>query len=282
MPVETNEPLEPGLWLVATPIGNLEDLSARAARVLRLADDVCCEDTRRTGNLLRAIGARHDKLIVANEHTEHALAEHVARLVADGRAVALVSDAGTPAISDPGRRLVAAMHAAGLAVHSVPGPSAFVMAAVLSGLPTERLMFEGFLPRGGPERRERINEIARQTATTVLYEAPHRIARTLADLHEACGDRRVSISREMTKVHEETSISTLAQAVVRITGAEPRGEYVVVLAGADVPTVDIDDAAVLEEISKCRQQGMSTRDTVDQVSARLGIARNRVYELAIS
>lgn len=283
MPGETPDHLESGLWLVATPIGNLEDLSARATRILRLADDVCCEDTRRTGTLLRAIGARHDHLIVANEHTEQALAERVVRLVADRRAVALVSDAGTPSISDPGRRLVAAVRAAGLAVHCVPGPAAFVMAAVLSGLPTERLMFEGFLPRGGPERRDRINEIARQTVTTAIYEAPHRIARTLDDLREACGDRRrVSISREMTKIHEETVTATLAEVVEHVADTEPRGEYVIVLEGADGSTAEIDDATVLEEIAKCRVQGLSTRDTVDQVSARLGIARNRVYGLAIA
>lgn len=283
MPGETPDHLEPGLWLVATPIGNLEDLSARATRVLRLADDVCCEDTRRTGTLLRAIGARHDKLIVANEHTEQALSERVVRLVADRRAVALVSDAGTPSISDPGRRLVSAVRAAGLSVHCVPGPAAFVMAAVLSGLPTERLMFEGFLPRGGPERRDRINEIARLTVTTAIYEAPHRIVRTLTDLREACGDhRRVSISREMTKIHEETVATTLAEAVERLADTEPRGEYVIVLEGADGSVAEVDDAMVLGEIAKCRLRGLSTRDTVDQVSARLGIARNRVYELAIA
>lgn len=280
---EAPERLEAGLWLVATPIGNLEDLSARAARVLRLADDVCCEDTRRTGTLLRAIGATHRQLIVANEHTEQALAERVVRLVAERRAVALVSDAGTPSISDPGRRLVAAVRAAGLAVHCVPGPAAFVMAAVLSGMPTERLVFEGFLPRGGTERRERIDEIARHTVTCAIYEAPHRLARTLADLREACGDlRRVSISREMTKMHEETLTGSLAEAVARTAETEPRGEYVIVLEGADASPADVDDGTVLSEIAKCRQQGMSTRDTVDSVSARLGVARNRVYELAIA
>jgi len=278
-----DEAIEPGLWLVATPIGNLEDLSARAARVLRLADEVCCEDTRRTGALLRSIGARHEQLLVANEHTEQALAERVVRLVADRRAVALVSDAGTPSISDPGRLLVAAVRAAGLPVHGVPGPVAFVMAAVLSGLPVERMTFEGFLPRGGPERRARINEVARATVTSVLYEAPHRLARTLADLREACGaERRVSVSREMTKIHEETVNSTLAEAVARVAGVEPRGEFVIVLAGAPADEAVVDDARILEEIAKCRIRGLSTRDTVDHVSARLGIARNRVYELAIA
>lgn len=275
--------LERGLWLVATPIGNLEDLSPRAARVLRGADEICCEDTRRTGALLRSIGAFREGLIVANEHTEADLVERVVRAVAAGRSVVLVSDAGTPAISDPGRRLVEAVCAADLPVHCVPGPSAFVMAAVLSGLPTDRLVFEGFLPRGGPERRARINELVRHTATTVLYEAPHRLARTVADLREACGDqRRLAISREMTKVFEETWRGTLGEAVLRVADVEPRGEHVIVLAGAPADEPAVDDQRVLDEIAKCRDQGMSTRDTVDHVAARLGAARNRVYDLTVN
>ncbi|MEI8287283.1 MAG: ribosomal RNA small subunit methyltransferase I [Actinomycetes bacterium] len=170
---DTTSVIHAGLWLVATPIGNLEDLSPRAAAVLRAATVICCEDTRRSGSLLKRIGASPERLIVANEHTEHDAIEDVLSILGGGAVVAFISDAGTPAISDPGERMVRAAINAGHAVHATPGPAAFVMAATLSGLPTARIAFDGFLPRSGAERRERLTEVARERRTTVLYEAPH-------------------------------------------------------------------------------------------------------------
>ena len=271
----------PGLWLVATPIGNLGDLSPRAGDVLRAADTVCCEDTRRTAPLLARIGATPRRTIVVNEHTEHDVCDLVPGWV--GSVVALVSDAGTPGISDPGERLVRAALAAGLPVHAVPGPAAFVAAAVTSGFPVARLAFEGFLPRSGAERRERLTEISRERRTVVLYEAPHRLARTLADLAGACGsERRTVVSRELTKMHEEHWRGTLASAAgADGPGADPRGEYVIVLEPVARGSAEADDAEIRRELEARLAAGLSVKDAVDEVTAALGVRRNRVYTIAV-
>jgi len=270
------------LVLVATPIGHLDDLSTRAVRALRDADCVCCEDTRRTGNLLRHLGIRAPRLIVINEHTEYDRTSDVMALLAEGATVALVSDAGTPAISDPGERLVRAAVEAGAAVSAVPGPAALIMALVLSGLPTTRFAFDGFLPRRGPERRQRLDEVARERRTVVLYEAPHRMMRTLTDLVSACGgDRRIVLARELTKMHEDVWRGTLNEAVQHAQTVEPRGEYVLVLDGAPEPPPAGDDA-VAAELSRRLDTGMSVSDAAAEVAAALGLARRSVYQQALT
>lgn len=268
------------LVLVGTPIGNLEDMSPRASAALAEADVVACEDTRRTGRLLQRFGVRAPSLRVVNEHTEaDATVALLARLAA-GDTVALVSDAGMPAISDPGERLVAAAVEAGYPVEVVPGPSACLGALVLSGLPTGRFVFEGFLPRKGSGRVERLAEVASERRTVVLYEAPHRVARTLADLIGVCGEqRRVVLARELTKLHEEVFRGTLAEAAARIEETEPRGEFVIVLDGAPAAEEATDDD-VLGALDRYRAAGASTRDAVADVAHDLGVARRRVYELA--
>jgi 16S rRNA (cytidine1402-2'-O)-methyltransferase len=269
------------LVLVATPIGNLDDLSARAAAALGAADAIACEDTRRTGRLLAHLGIAAPKLLVANEHTERDLAPEVVRRVAAGERVVVVSDAGMPGISDPGEALVQAVLDAGLAVEVIPGPSAADAALVISGLSTGRFVFEGFLPRKGSGRRERLAEVAAEHRTVVLYEAPHRLARTLGDLVEACGgDRRVALLRELTKLHEEHWRGTLAEALARTDDVEPRGEYVVILDGA-APAAPADDATLRAALSESRAAGRSTRDAVDEVAARFGASRRHVYDLAL-
>jgi 16S rRNA (cytidine1402-2'-O)-methyltransferase len=271
-----------GLWLVATPIGNLEDLSPRAAGVLRAATIICCEDTRHSGSLLKRIGASPERLVVANEHTEHDAIETVLAALGAGAIVAVISDAGTPAISDPGERLVRAAIDAGFKVHSTPGPVAFVMAAAMSGLPTARIAFDGFLPKTGSERRERLTEVARERRTTVLYEAPHRLERTLVDLAEACGgDRQVVLAREMTKLHEDMWRGTLADAVIHAQAVEPRGEYALVLGPAVFATIDITDDEIVHELSARLSNGFTKRDAIDEVTAALGLSRKRVYSLAV-
>lgn len=268
------------LVLVATPIGNLADLSERAAMVLREADVVCCEDTRRTGRLLEHLGHRAPLLRVVNEHTEAAVAPAILDRVERGELVAVVSDAGTPGISDPGERLVAAARDRGLTVESVPGPTALVTALVTSGLPTGRFVFEGFLPRRGSGRTARLAELASERRTIVLYEAPHRLARTLSDLAAVCGgERLIAIARELTKLHEEHWRGDLAAAVEHVTAGEPRGEHVLVLAGAPEPP-PATDATILAELARERDAGRSTRDAVAAVSAALGVPRRRVYDLA--
>ena len=230
------------LTLVATPIGNLSDMSQRAIDTLGSVTVVCCEDTRRTGLLLQHLGLSGKKYIVINEHTEHDACEHVVALLLDDIDVALVSDAGTPGISDPGERLVKAALNAGITVSAIPGPSALTMALVISGLPTARFVFEGFLPRSGGDRTRLIDEVATEMRTVVLYEAPHRLEKTLVDLETACGAmRRVVLARELTKLHEEMWRGTLHDAVKYAQTTEPRGEYVLILEGAKPPAPPTDD-----------------------------------------
>ncbi len=268
------------LILVGTPIGNLGDLSPRASQALASAQVVCCEDTRRTGRLLQHVGIKAPALRVVNEHTERAAVAEVVDRVGRGERVALVSDAGMPAISDPGERLVAAVAAAGYVVEVVPGPSASLAALVVSGLPAGRFCFEGFLPRKGSGRGERLRAVAAEERTTILYEAPHRVARTLADLAEACGPgRRVALARELTKLHEEVWRGSLAEAVQRGAEVEPRGEFVIVLEGAVAPEPP-DDQMLLSALSSARAGGASTRDAVAAVAEAHGVARRRVYALA--
>ena len=270
--------VEPGLWLVATPIGNLGDMPPRAVEVLRAAGTVLCEDTRHSGKLFSHFGISGARLVVANEHTEHDAASAMLDALADGQVVAVVTDAGTPGVSDPGERLVRAAVAAGHAVHAVPGPAAFVMAATLSGLPTDRIAFDGFLPRSGAERRVALTEAARERRTTVLYEAPHRLVRTVEDLRTACGGgRRVAIARELTKMHETVWRGTLDDAVAHVTSEEPRGEYVIVLEPAPVADHEVSDATIAEELRARVAAGLSKRDAVNEVTVALGVPRSRVY-----
>jgi len=266
--------------LVGTPIGNLGDLSPRAAEELGRADVVACEDTRRTGKLLAHIGVRVPHLMVVNDHTEPRAVPDVLARLDRGQRIVVVSDAGMPGISDPGERLVAAATNAGHRVEVVPGPSAAVTALVASGLPAGRFVFEGFLPRKGSGRSERVAAVAAERRTVVLYEAPHRLARTLADLADACGPtRRVALARELTKLHEELWRGPLSAAVARCDEVEPRGEYVVVLDGAPAPAAATDDD-VRAAVARARGAGSSTRDAVAEVAQALGVPKRRVYDLA--
>jgi 16S rRNA (cytidine1402-2'-O)-methyltransferase len=270
------------LVLVGTPIGNLRDLAPRAAETLAQADVVCCEDTRRTGKLLSLAGIERRPFVVVNEHTEARETPRVLARLARGERVALVTDAGMPGVSDPGERLVVAAVRAGYTVEVVPGPSAALAALVVSGLPAGRFTFEGFLPRKGPARTERIAAVATETRTTVLFEAPHRLARTLADLADraACGpERRVAIARELTKLHEEVWRGTLAEAMAWVAEREPPGEIVIVLAGAP-PAAPPDDDAVRAAVDAELAAGASARDAARAVADRLDIPRRRAYGIA--
>lgn len=268
------------LVLVGTPIGNLGDIAPRAAAALGAADLVCCEDTRRTGRLLEHLGVRAGGLKVVNDHTEARVVDDVLDRLGRGEVVAVVSDAGMPGVSDPGERLVAAAVAAGHVVEVVPGPSAAVTALVGSGLPTGRFAFEGFLPRKGSGRTERVAAVAADRRTTVLYEAPHRLGRTVEQLCEACGPaRRIVIARELTKLHEEFWRGTLGDAVDRVAAVEPRGEHVLVLEGAPAPD-EVDDDAIRAALVAARAAGASTRDAVAEVAAVLGVPKRRAYDLA--
>jgi 16S rRNA (cytidine1402-2'-O)-methyltransferase len=268
------------LVLVATPIGNLADLSPRAVAALTDADVIVCEDTRRTGRLLEHAGIPRRRLVVANEHAEAAAAAEVSRLLAGGATVAVVTDAGTPGISDPGARLVQAAIDGHHPVTVVPGPAAAVAALVLSGLPSERFVMEGFLPRRGQERSDRLAALATEPRTIVLYEAPHRLARTLDDLVTALGpERAVAVCRELTKLHEEVWRGPLRAAVERAHALEPRGEHVLVLAGTP-PRSTPDDDEVLAALAGRQREGVDRKTAIASVARELDIPRRRVYELA--
>lgn len=289
----TTEPPAGLLLLVGTPIGNLADLSPRAARALATADAVICEDSRRTGRLLTHVATERaawtdgggewtrPELLVANEHTEHARIPEIIDRLDAGQTLALVSDAGMPVVSDPGAAVVAAARRAGHRVVVVPGPSAVSAALALSGLAADRYVFEGFLPRKGRERRARLDELAGETRTVVLYEAPHRLTRTLQDLAGVCGpDRIVVVARELTKLYEESEQTTLAEAASRYVEVEPRGEFVLVLAGADDASAPIGDDDLRRRLSDLLTDGTSKRDAVAAVVADTGAPKRRVYDLA--
>jgi len=266
------------LVLVPTPLGNLGDLPPRAAAVLAEADVVACEDTRHTGKLLSLVGIRAHRLVAVHEHNEAAMAAVVVDWVRLGQTVALVTDAGLPGVSDPGQRVVQAVAAAGLRVTVVPGASAGVAALVISGLPTDRWVFEGFLPRKGSERTQRLAELAAERRTIVLYEAPHRLNATLAALRRACGDdRQLVIVRELTKLHEEVWRGTLAESADR---PAPRGEHVIVLAGAPAPE-EASDEAIEEALAGQFRTGADQKAAIAAVAAALGARKGRVYDIAV-
>ena len=277
----TSAPASGALVLVATPIGNLGDLSPRAVATLAGADAVCCEDTRHTGKLLELAGVRARRLVSLHAHNEAARVDELLAQLRSGATVALVSDAGTPLVSDPGERLVAAAIAAGVFVSAVPGPSAALTALVVSGLDVGRWRFEGFLPRKGPERRERIAQIAAAPVPTVCYEAPPRLAGTLAELAGSCGEqRRVAVARELTKLHEEVWRTTLGEAARRAASHEARGEHVLVVDGAsEAPAPGRD--ALRDALARLAAAGLSRRDAVRAAEVLLGARHRDAYDAAL-
>jgi 16S rRNA (cytidine1402-2'-O)-methyltransferase len=268
------------LVLVATPIGNLGDLSPRAVDALREADVIACEDTRKTGRLLAHAGITDKRLLAVHDHNEASQTGSILTLLDRGRNVAVVTDAGTPGISDPGGRLAAAVAAAGGEVTVVPGPSALVAALVVSGLSTARFIFEGFLPRKGSDRSERLAALAGEQRTMILYEAPHRLAATLSDLVDRCGPlRQVAVIRELTKLHEEVWRGTLAGALDRARAGPPRGEHVLVVAGAPV---SVPGEAEVEAALEARfSSGQTAKEAVAEVAGELKVPKRRVYDAAL-
>ena len=269
------------LYLVATPIGNLGDLSPRAAETLAAADFVAAEDTRVSLKLLNHFNIKKP-LVSYHEHNQAAAGPAILNRLLSGETCALVTDAGTPAVSDPGEGLVALCAENGVEVLAIPGCCAAVSSLAVSGMPTGRFVFEGFLPGNRGERRERLAELAGEERTMILYEAPHRLRATLADLAEALGDRRITLCRELTKLHEETRRTTLSEALARYTENDPKGEFVLVLAGRERPA---ERAVTLEEgvdmVLSRREKGERMKDAVRQVASDTGLGRNELYQAAL-
>jgi 16S rRNA (cytidine1402-2'-O)-methyltransferase len=263
------------LFVVGTPIGNLGDVTERARETLERVDVVAAEDTRRTGRLLRHLGVSTDLVSFFEGNEERRTRELVARL-RGGAHVAVVSDAGTPGISDPGYRLVRACIDAGVAVTAVPGPSAAIAALVVSGLPTDRFVFEGFLSRRAGERRGRLAELRDDRRTVVVFEAPGRVVALLRDALDVLGDRRVAVARELTKLHEEVLRGRVSEVLDRFASSAPRGEIVVVLEGSTGgQRVDL-DAAVADARSLV-EAGTRKREAAALAARRHGAAANDVY-----
>ncbi len=263
------------LYLVGTPIGNLGDLSDRARETLAAVDLVAAEDTRRTGRLLKGIGVRKPLRSMFEANEERRAVELLERLEA-GDDVAVVTDGGMPGVSDPGYRVVHLAVERGVEVRVVPGPSAALAALVLSGLPTDRFVFEGFLPKRAGDRRRRLEELRHDPRTLVLYESPRRVAALLDDVLAILGDRRVAVCRELTKLHEEVLRGTAAEVVATLRDHEVKGELVLVVAG-ERSAGEPDTTALVAEVRDLVGEGMRTREAARAVAARHGASANELY-----
>ena len=273
---------EPGtLYLVATPIGNLGDISARAAETLRNVDFIAAEDTRVTLKLLRHLDIKKP-MVSYFEHNRRESGDKIVERILSGEHCALVTDAGLPGISDPGEDLVRLCYEAGVEITVIPGPCAAVTALAMSGLGAGRFTFEGFLSTARKSRFEHLSDLKTEKRTMVFYEAPHKLMRTLADMFEAFGDRRVSISREMTKLYEETLRCTLSEAIAHFEQNSPRGEFVLVIEGIQdeaATETDLQDAVSAAEAYI--QSGLSVKDSVKKVSEETGVAKNTLYNAVV-
>ena len=269
------------LYLVATPIGNLGDLSPRAVETLAGADFIAAEDTRVSVKLLNHFDIKKP-LVSYHEHNRAAAGQAILTRLLGGEICALVTDAGTPAISDPGQELVALCAENGVTVQAIPGCCAAIAALAVSGLDTRRFTFEGFLPSGKKERRMALEELTGEARTMVFHEAPHRLRATLADMAEVLGDRPVALCRELTKLHEDTVRTTLAQVAAYYAANEPRGEYVLVVAGREKqqgPQLTLEQG--VERVLRLREDGMRMKDAVRQVADDTGLSRNDLYDAAL-
>jgi 16S rRNA (cytidine1402-2'-O)-methyltransferase len=254
-------------------------MSFRAVEMLKSASVIACEDTRHTRKLLNHFDIRDVPVVAVHEHNEAQRASEMVERIGNGETVALVTDAGMPGISDPGSRAVAAVAAAGLTVTAVPGASALTMAVAISGLPTERFVFEGFLPRKGSERSARLRLLATETRTTVFYESPNRVLATLQAIRDvAGGDRRVALCRELTKLYEEVRRGALDALIAELGDVDLKGECVLVLEGA--AEREVDDDAIRAFLAEVLATGVSKRDAIAHTVEALDVAKNRVYDIA--
>ena len=269
------------LYVVGTPIGNLDDMTRRAARLLRAVDVCYAEDTRRTGTLLARLESQVP-LRSLHMHNERARVEELLETLAAGRSVALVSDAGTPTVSDPGARAVAAAREAGHEVLAIPGPSAVLAALSVSGLPADRFLFLGFPPRRGGERAAWIRRLRSCADTAVAFEAPGRVGALLAELAESgLGERSAVVCREMTKLHEETTAGTVCELASALADGEVKGEVTLVFGGGEAGNEAPDLAVLLEEARHWSRDGLRRREIADRLGAEFGLSRNEAYRVSL-
>lgn len=273
------------LYLVSTPIGNLEDITHRAVRLLGEVEVIACEDTRHTRKLLNHYGI-NTKTISYHEHNERERAAELIELLKSGSDIAIVSDAGTPLINDPGFRIAGLAIEAGVLVVPVPGPSALITALVASGLPTDEFFFGGFLPARSGARRTRLSELRSMPATLIFYEAPHRIAATLKDAHEILGEREAVVARELTKMHEELARGRLSELAARFSSAESaRGEIVLMIDRAVIQGSAINSetgSSIAELVSALENEGLDHRAALKKVARDLGLSRAEAYRLLVA
>lgn len=267
------------LYVVATPIGNLEDVTLRAVRVLKEVDLIAAEDTRHTQKLLSHYDIR-TPLTSYHEHNERTKARQLVERLLQGQNIALVTDAGVPAISDPGYRIVVEAISAGIQVTPIPGPSALTAVLSVSGLPTNRFVFEGFLPAKKKQRRDRLEALRGETRTLVCFEAPHRLLESLRDIHELLGDREVVVAREVSKVYEEFLRGLASELIDKLAGREIRGEMTLVIRGsAGESTVSEDHLKA--DIRRLKEQGMRVKEIAELLSERYGYSKKEIYRLAL-
>lgn len=268
------------LYICPTPIGNLEDITLRTIKVLNEVDLIAAEDTRHTLKLLNHYNIKKP-LISYHEHNKITAGEKILEEIKKGKKIALVTDAGMPGISDPGEDIIKRCIEENIELVALPGPTAFVLALVLSGLSTESFVFEGFLPSKGKERKDRLNKLKSETRTIILYEAPHRIISLLKDLLEALGNRKIAISRELTKIHEETFRGTIQEAIEKFESQNPKGEFVLVVEGTDVEEQSFDHISIKEHIKMYMDEGLSKKESIKKVAKERNIPKSQVYREGI-
>ncbi len=269
------------LYLVATPIGNLSDISGRALETLQAVNLIACEDTRHTRKLLNHYGISK-KLVSYHEHNERARAEEFAELLRQGKSIAVVSDAGTPAICDPALRVVQKAHEIGAKVVSIPGAVAFVNALVVSGLPTDSVFFGGFLPSKKTERRKRLEQVKTIPATLVFYETPHRLAKSLVDCLEILGNRKSAVVREITKLHEETILGNLEELTEKFSSGDARGEIVLVINRTEISDFNYqvsDEKSLPERVAELEEEGVDRKLALKRAAKEFGLSRSEAYRI---
>ena len=272
------------LYLVATPIGNLNDITPRAIAVLQDADFIAAEDTRHTLKLLNHFNIKKP-MVSYFEHNKREKGEYIVSRIENGETCALVTDAGTPAISDPGEDIVKICAEKGINVVPIPGACAFVQALIVSGLPTGRFSFEGFLSVNKPARKAHLEEIKEYTNTLIFYEAPHKLKQTLKDLYTYLGDRKICLAREITKIHETVLRTTLKEAISYYEENQPKGEYVLVVDGftpSDGSVENITDSEIIELVNSKIKHGVDKKSAIKEVSTALNLPKRYVYDLMIS